>query len=159
MLFRSDPSKKMSKSDAESEAGCIMLLDDADAVRRKFKRAVTDSGTEIRFDANRPAINNLLTIYHLLSEKTSTEIEEHFGGKGYAKLKEELADVTIDFLKPVQERVLAIDDGKLNEILGRGAARAESIAQETLIRAKENMGLIGDLRHRTAALRTKYRNL
>src|SRR3977135_2669025 len=70
IMSLADPAKKMSKSDAESEAGCIMLLDGADAVRRKFKRAVTDSGTEIRFDATRPAINNLLTIYHLLTEKT-----------------------------------------------------------------------------------------
>jgi tryptophanyl-tRNA synthetase len=120
-----------------------MLLDEADAVRRKFKRAVTDSGTEIRFDANRPAINNLLTIYHLLTGKTSGEIEEHFGGKGYAKLKEELGDMTIEFLKPFQERVSDIDDAKLDEILERGAARAESIAVRTLSQAKASMGLVG----------------
>jgi tryptophanyl-tRNA synthetase len=143
IMSLADPTKKMSKSDEESEAGCIMLLDDADAVRRKFKRAVTDSGTEIRFDAARPAINNLLTIYHLLTEKAPAEIEEHFSGQGYAKLKEELAEVTIDFLKPFQERVRAIDDGKLDEILKRGAARAETIAGATLARAKANMGLIG----------------
>ena len=69
IMSLADPTKKMSKSDAESEAGCIMLLDQDDAVRRKFKRAVTDSGTDIRFDASRPAINNLLTIYHLLTGK------------------------------------------------------------------------------------------
>src|SRR6202163_3598887 len=69
IMSLADPAKKMSKSDEESEAGCIMLLDEADAVRRKFKRAVTDSGTEIRFDATRPAISNLLTIYQLLTEK------------------------------------------------------------------------------------------
>jgi len=143
IMSLADPAKKMSKSDAESEAGCIMLLDDDDAVRRKFKRAVTDSGTEIRFDATRPAINNLLTIYHLLTDKTPAEIEEHFDGKGYAKLKQDLADVTIEFLKPFQERVQAIDDDKLNEILQRGAARAESIAGPTLAQAKANMGLIG----------------
>ncbi|MDX6404730.1 MAG: tryptophanyl-tRNA synthetase [Blastocatellia bacterium] len=143
IMSLADPAKKMSKSDAESEAGCIMLLDDADAVRRKFKRAVTDSGSEIRFDANRPAINNLLTIYHLLTEKTPADVEEHFAGHGYAKLKEELADVTIEFLKPFQERVHAIDDAKLNEILERGAARAESIAGPTLAQAKANMGVIG----------------
>jgi tryptophanyl-tRNA synthetase len=143
IMSLADPAKKMSKSDEESEAGCIMLLDDADAVRRKFKRAVTDSGTEIRFDAARPAINNLLTIYHLLTEKTPAEIEEHFGGQGYAKLKAELTDVTIEFLKPFQERVRAIDDGKLDEILERGATRAEAIAGPTLAQAKANMGLIG----------------
>jgi tryptophanyl-tRNA synthetase len=143
IMSLADPSKKMSKSDAEGEAGCIMLLDDADAVRRKFKRAVTDSGAEIRFAADRPAIINLLTIYQLLTEKTPDEIEEHFGGQGYAKLKEELADVTIEFLRPFQERVHDIDDGKLNEILERGAARAESIAGPTLAQAKAKMGLIG----------------
>src|SRR5256886_13107940 len=75
IMSLADPSKKMSKSDEESEAGCIMLLDDDDAVRRKFKRAVTDSGTEIKFDESRPAINNLLTVYHLLTNKTQAEIE------------------------------------------------------------------------------------
>lgn len=143
IMSLADPTKKMSKSDAESEAGCIMLMDEADAVRRKFKRAVTDSGTEIRFDPSRPAINNLLTIYQLLTEKTPAEIEEHFGGHGYAKLKADLADVTVEFLKPVQERVHNIDDGKLSKLLAEGAVRAESIAGPTLAKAKASMGLIG----------------
>ncbi len=143
IMSLADPLKKMSKSDEESEAGCVMLLDDADAVRRKFKRAVTDSGTEIRFDATRPAITNLLTIYHLLTDKSMDEIEEHFSGHGYAKLKEDLADVTIEFLRPFQERVHSIDDGKLDQILERGAARAQAIAETTLARAKVNMGLVG----------------
>ncbi len=143
IMSLADPAKKMSKSDEESEAGCIMLLDDADAVRRKFKRAVTDSGSEIRFDATRPAITNLLTIYHLLTDKSKDEIEEHFSGHGYAKLKDELTEVTIEFLRPFQERVRGIDDGKLDQILERGAARAEAIAEATLARAKVSMGLIG----------------
>jgi tryptophanyl-tRNA synthetase len=143
IMSLADPLKKMSKSDEESEAGCIMLLDDDDAVRRKFKRAVTDSGTEIKFDETRPAINNLLTIYHLLTNKSQAEIEDHFGGKGYAALKQELAEVCIDFLKPIQERVRGIDDDKLNQILEQGAERAEAIAQITLKKAKANMGLIG----------------
>ncbi|HVS20569.1 MAG TPA: tryptophan--tRNA ligase [Pyrinomonadaceae bacterium] len=143
IMSLADPTKKMSKSDEESEAGCIMLLDDAYAVRRKFKRALTDSGTEIRFDPRRPAITNLLTIYHLLTEKSQAEIEEHFSGMGYAKLKEELADVTVEFLKPFQERVRGVDDGKLDEILEQGAERAEGIARATLAQAKRNMGLVG----------------
>ena len=142
IMSLADPAKKMSKSDEESEAGCIMLLDDADAVRRKFKRAVTDSGTEIRFDATRPAITNLLTIYHLLTDKSKDEVEKHFSGHGYAKLKEELAEVTIEFLRPFQERVCGIDDGKLDEILEQGAARAQAIASVTLAQAKVNMGLV-----------------
>ncbi len=143
IMSLADPTKKMSKSDEENEAGCVMLLDDADAVRRKFKRAVTDSGTEIRFDPARPAINNLLTIYHLLTDKSPEEIEAHFSGSGYAKLKEELAEVTIEFLRPFQERVRAIDDGKLDAILARGASRAQTIAKTTLDQAKANMGLVG----------------
>src|SRR5499427_247725 len=110
---------------------------------RKAKRAVTDSGTEIRFDESRPAINNLLTIYHLLTNKSDSEIEDHFRGKGYAALKQELADVCIEFLKPIQERVRSIDDDKLDQILEQGAERAESIALVTLAEAKANMGLAG----------------
>jgi tryptophanyl-tRNA synthetase len=142
IMSLSDPSKKMSKSEDDPN-GCVMLLDDTDTVQRKFKRAVTDSGTEIRFDESRPAITNLLTIYQLLTEKVPGEIEEHFSGKGYAALKSELAEVTIEFLKPVQERVRAIDDGKLNTILEKGASRAEAIAKTTLDHAKANMGLAG----------------
>jgi tryptophanyl-tRNA synthetase len=143
IMSLADPMKKMSKSDEESEAGCIMLLDDEAAVRRKIKRAVTDSGTEIRFDEARPAINNLLTIYHLLTNRSQTEIEDHFRGKGYAALKQDLADVCIEFLKPIQERVRGIDDDKLNQILEQGAERAEAIARLTLKQAKTNTGLIG----------------
>jgi tryptophanyl-tRNA synthetase len=143
IMSLADPTKKMSKSDEESETGCVMLLDSDDAVRRKFKRAVTDSGTEIRFDPDRPAINNLLTIYHLLTGKTNQEIEAHFSNKGYASLKQELAEVTIEFLKPIQERVKAIDDGKLDAILEGGAQRAQEIARTTLSDAKRRMGLVG----------------
>lgn len=142
IMSLSDPSKKMSKSEDDPN-GCVMLLDDVDTIRRKFKRAVTDSGTEIRFEEKRPAITNLLTIYQLLTGKGPAEIEEHFSGAGYAKLKDELAEVTIEFLKPLQERVSAIDDGKLDEILNHGAARAQAIARPTLERAKTNMGLVG----------------
>jgi tryptophanyl-tRNA synthetase len=72
----------------------------------------------------------------LLTNKPSEEIEQHFSGQGYAKLKSELADVTIEFLKPIQERVKAIDGDKLNAILERGAAHAQGIAQATLSDAK-----------------------
>lgn len=143
IMSLADPARKMSKSDEESEAGCIMLLDSADAVQRKFKRAVTDSGTEIRFDATRPAINNLLTIYQLLTQKSPETIEAHFAGKGYAQLKGDLAEITIEFLRPIQERVREIDDDKLDAILEAGANRAQSIATVTLDQAKRNMGLIG----------------
>ncbi|MGA9994680.1 MAG: tryptophan--tRNA ligase [Pyrinomonadaceae bacterium] len=137
-----DPTKKMSKSD-ENPAGSIFMFDDAETVTRKFKRAVTDSGTEIRFDESRPAINNLLSIYQLLTGKSPAEIEAHFAGKGYAQLKGDLADVTIEFLKPVQDRARGIDDAELNRILKDGRERAAGIAGKTLAQVKERMGLQG----------------
>jgi tryptophanyl-tRNA synthetase len=143
IMSLADPTKKMSKSDEDSEAGCIMLLDNADAVRRKFKRAVTDSGTDIRFDSNRPAINNLLTIYQLLTQKDPEAIEGHFAGRGYAQLKADLTEITIEFLQPIQQSVRDIDNDRLDEILKTGASRAQSIAELTLTRAKRNMGLAG----------------
>ena len=104
IMSLSDPSSKMSKSDDDAN-GCVRLLDDADSIQRKFKRAVTDSGTEIKFNPSRPAITNLLTIYQLLTGQSPAEIETHFADAGYAKLKQELADVTIEFLRPVQEQI------------------------------------------------------
>ena len=137
-----DPSKKMSKSD-ENVHGSITLMDDADTIRRKFKRAVTDSGTEIRFDESRPAITNLLTIYQLLTGKSSEEIESHFEGKGYALLKSELAEATVEFLRPFQERVRSISDEELHRILSEGAEKARSIAAPTMRDVRERMGIAG----------------
>lgn len=142
IMSLSDPAKKMSKSDDDPH-GCVMLLDDADAVSRKFKRAVTDSGTEIRFDESRPAITNLLTIYQLLTGQKPAAIESHFSGKGYAQLKQDLADVTVEFLQPFQERVSDISDEELNRILGRGREKARQIAGATLKKVKAGMGIVG----------------
>jgi tryptophanyl-tRNA synthetase len=135
-----DPSKKMSKSD-ENTAGAIFLLDDADTVTKKIKRAVTDSGTEITFDESRPAITNLLTIYHLLTGKPQDECVEHFAGKGYGDFKRELAEVTVEFLRPFQERVKQYDDASLMSILKSGAEKAMSIARPTLEKVYEAIGL------------------
>jgi tryptophanyl-tRNA synthetase len=142
IMSLSDPTKKMSKSDDDPN-GCVMLLDDADNISRKFKRAVTDSGTEIRFDESRPAINNLLTIYQLITGKNPEEIESHFAGKGYAQLKGDLADATISFLQPFQQRLREIDDEKLNNILARGSEKARVIARATIEDVKQKMGLVG----------------
>lgn len=137
-----DPARKMSKSD-ENPNGAIMLTDDADAIRRKFKRAVTDSGTDIRFDETRPAISNLLTIYQTLTGRTREETEAHFEGRGYAQLKTDLADVTIEFLRPFRERMDSISDEELRRILRDGAERARSVAGETMRAVKERMGIVG----------------
>ena len=137
-----DASKKMSKSD-ENVNGSITLMDDADTVMRKFKRAVTDSGAEIRFDEARPAITNLLSIYQILTGKTPEEIEAHFEGKGYAALKSELAEATIEFLRPFQERVRGITDEELHRILSGGAEKARAIAAETMRQVRERTGIVG----------------
>ncbi|MDT4898452.1 MAG: tryptophanyl-tRNA synthetase [Acidobacteriota bacterium] len=142
IMSLSDPTKKMAKSD-ENPNGSIALLDDADAIRRKVKRAVTDSGTEIRFDETRPALINLLTIYQILTQKTRPEIEEHFAGLGYAQLKGELADVVVEFLQPFQERVRGISDAELDRILEMGRERASVIARATMEEVKSRMGLHG----------------
>ena len=142
IMSLSDPMKKMSKSDDDPN-GCVMLLDDADTVQRKIKRAVTDSGTEIRFDESRPAITNLLTIYHLITGQQPNEVEEQFAGKGYAQLKSQLADVTVEFLGPIQQRVREITNEKLNDILNQGREKAGKIASATLKDVFEKVGLAG----------------
>jgi tryptophanyl-tRNA synthetase len=135
-----EPAKKMSKSD-ENANGSIFLLDDADAVVKKIKRAVTDSGTEINFDAERPAIANLLTIYQLLSGKTADECVSHFEGKGYGQFKSELAETVIEFLRPFQERVKRYDDQELAAILKIGAEKARSLAAGTLQNVYSKVGI------------------
>ncbi|NOT48261.1 MAG: tryptophan--tRNA ligase [Acidobacteria bacterium] len=126
-----DPAKKMSKSD-ENLNGSIFLLDDADAITKKIKRAVTDSGTEITFDETRPAITNLLTIYQLLTGQSADECVAHFEGKGYGHFKTELADAVIEYLRPFQERVNQYDDATLGSILKSGAEKAREVASATL---------------------------
>ena len=142
IMSLSDPSKKMSKSDDDPNSR-VLLMDDADTVQRKFKRAVTDSGTEIRFDESRPAINNLLEIYHLVTGKSQAEVEEHFAGKGYAQLKGDLAEVTIEFLRPIQKRVHEITDETLDRLLDQGREKASKIAGATLAQAYQRMGISG----------------
>ena len=142
IMSLSDPAKKMSKSDDDPN-GCVMLLDDAEIIQRKFKRAVTDSGTEIRFDDSRPAITNLLTIYHLITGQPTQEVEAHFEGKGYAQLKAQIAEVTVEFLRPLQQRVRDITDERLDHILGEGRERAKKIAGATLEQVFEKMGIAG----------------
>lgn len=142
IMSLSDPAKKMSKSDDDPN-GCLLLLDDADTVQKKFKRAVTDSGTEIRFDATRPAISNLLTVYQLMTGRSPDQIEAEFSGKGYAHLKQQLADVTIEFLKPLQDKVKGISDEQLDKILAQGRDKAQAIAEVTMSDVKAKMGLAG----------------
>jgi len=141
IMSLADPTKKMSKSDEDAN-GSILLLDDADTVTKKIKRAVTDSGTEIRFDDSRPAITNLLTIYHLLTGKSVEESEVHFSGMGYGQFKSELAETVVEFLRPFQDRVKHFDDETLLSILKPGAEKARTVASETLKNVYAKTGII-----------------
>ena len=142
IMSLSDPLKKMSKSDDDPN-GCVMLMDDADTIQRKFKRAVTDSGTEIKFNPSRPAITNLLEIFHLITDQSTQLVEERFAGKGYAQLKGELAEVTVEFLRPIQQRLREISDEQLDQILKLGRDKARDIAKVTLGEVFERTGLKG----------------
>jgi tryptophanyl-tRNA synthetase len=140
IMSLADPAKKMSKSD-ENAAGSIFLLDDPDTITKKIKRAVTDSGTDIKFDEARPSISNLLTIFQLLTGKTPSECEAHFEGKGYGHFKTELAEVVVEFLHPFQERIKHFDDATLMSILKPGAEKARGIAAKTLKDVYEKTGI------------------
>jgi tryptophanyl-tRNA synthetase len=137
-----DPLKKMSKSDMADE-NSIFLLDSPDAIRSKVMRATTDSLREIRFDENRPGIHNLLTIYKLFSGLSKAEIEARFAGKGYADFKEELAEVIVENLKPLQSRYreLTTDPSHIDRLLLEGGAKVRPIAEKTLSAVKKKMGL------------------
>ncbi|MHB9146183.1 MAG: tryptophan--tRNA ligase [Symbiobacteriia bacterium] len=137
-----DPSKKMSKS-SPILGSYIALLDPPDAVRQKIKRAVTDSGSEVRHDwENKPAVSNLMEIYSTLSGDSLKAIEERYAGKGYGQFKKDLAEVVAGFLEPLQQRFHALrEGGELEAILADGAARAARDAQPTLRQVQERLGL------------------
>jgi tryptophanyl-tRNA synthetase len=138
----SNPEKKMSKSE-ENINDAIFLLDNPDEIRAKLKRATTDSQREICFDEKRPGVTNLLTIYELLTGKSRAEIEDHFSSKSYKDLKEQLAEVVIESLRPLQERYREItcDEGTLDEMLNRGAERAAEQAVRKMSQVHASMGL------------------
>jgi tryptophanyl-tRNA synthetase len=136
-----DPTQKMSKTGGEG----IGLSDSPESIREKIKTAVTDSGREIKYDGkNKPAISNLLTIYHLFSSKSISDIEKKYQGKGYAEFKKDLAEVIIKGLKPIQERRKKFEKNPrlMEKILAEGQNKAQKIAQATIKEVKEKMGLI-----------------
>ncbi len=138
-----DPTKKMSKS-AGSEYNYIALMDPPDAIRRKIRRAVTDSGTEVRAGDDKPALTNLLTIYSALSGATVETIVERYAGKGYADFKSDLGEVVVEALAPFQARMreLEADPAFTLDVLKTGAERAEAIAARTLAKVHERLGIV-----------------
>jgi tryptophanyl-tRNA synthetase len=138
-----EPEKKMSKSD-ENAGNYIALLDSPDLIRKKLKRAVTDTDTSIRYDREQKAgVSNLLTLMSGATGQSMTELETHFAGKGYGHLKNETADAIIALLEPMQAHYQALrqDETHLNHLLADGADRARVRAQHTLSRVKTAMGL------------------
>lgn len=138
-----DATCKMSKSD-ENENAYVAMSDSADDIRRKFKRAVTDSDTVVRYGEDKPEISNLLNIYCAFAGCTLQEAQKEFEGKGYGEFKPRIADAVIAVLQPVQQeqkRLLA-DKAYLNQILKEGAAKAEYRAQKTLAKVYKKIGFV-----------------
>ncbi len=137
-----DPTSKMSKSDENVNAK-IMMTDDGDAIIRKFRRAVTDSGSEVRAAEDKPGVTNLMSIYSAVTGKTFAEIEREFEGKGYGDFKTAVGESVRDALAPIQERYRANLEDKeaLNALLKDGAERASFIAAKTLRKVRRKIGL------------------
>ena len=139
-----DPLSKMSKSDTNTN-NFIGLLDDPKVILKKFKKAQTDSGAEIKYDLeNKPGVSNLLTIYSVISGQTIKEVEAHFEGKMYGHLKVELGELVADYLKPIQDNFYQIrkDEAELKAILAQGAKQARTQAQETIQKVHEAIGFV-----------------
>ncbi len=139
-----DPTKKMSKSSANVNS-YIALSDSPDLIRKKVKRAVTDSGTEIVVDPEKPALSNLISIYAVLEDITPAEAQERFVGKGYGAFKGELADVIVAALEPIQQRLAELEANPdfIHGVLREGANKASEYANATTARVKDRMGLGG----------------
>jgi tryptophanyl-tRNA synthetase len=144
-----EPTAKMSKS-ASSPAGIIELLDDPARSAKKIRSAVTDTGREIIFDPeNKPGVSNLLTIYSALSGRTIEDLVAAYDGKGYGDLKKDLAEVVVEFVRPVQERTRAYldDPAQLDKLLAVGAEKARAVAVETLRVAYDRVGFLAPARN------------
>lgn len=140
-----DPTKKMSKS-AGSPNSYIALTDDPDTIRRKIRRAVTDSGTEVVAGPDKPALTNLLTIYSLFSGISIPELEQRYAGKGYGVFKQDLAEVVVEAIRPIQERIadFSADPSVAFRILSEGAERARAMAARKMEQVRERVGLTLD---------------
>jgi len=137
-----DPTKKMSKSNPNPNSK-ILLQDEPDVIRKKIRRAVTDSEAVVRYDKEKkPAISNLLTIYALLSGEPMAAIEQRYAGQGYGTFKNDLAELLIEKLAPLQERYREwLNSPELDTVLQIGAEKASRIAARTMDLVKERMGI------------------
>lgn len=139
-----EPDRKMSKSDTNQNS-YIMLLDEPNVIIKKFKRAVTDSDMEVRYDVeNKKGVSNLMSIYSSITGKSLEEIEKDFEGKGYGDFKTAVGEAVAEALRPVQEeykRLMASKD-YLNDIMKKGAEQANYLANKTLRKVYKKVGLI-----------------
>ena len=138
-----EPTLKMSKSDPNPNA-VVRILDPRDEILRKFKRAVTDSGAEVRFSPDKPGVSNLMTIYSCFSGKSFAEIETEFAGKGYGDFKLAVGEVTADALLPVQNEFnrLMGDKTYLETVMKSGAEQASYYARKTLSKVRRKIGFV-----------------
>ena len=138
-----DPTKKMSTTGGTPQ-GTIRLLDEPDAIRKKFRSAVTDSGREIRRGDDKAGITNLLDILSVATGRTVGELEEAYDGAGYGQFKTDVGEAVVELVAPVQERYreLRADEGELRRLLGVGAEKARAASAPTLERMYEVMGFV-----------------
>lgn len=136
-----DPSKKMSKSDENPNAS-IYLLDDPDTIIRKFKRAVTDSGSEVIYSEDKPGIKNLMDIYSVVTNRSVEEIEKEFDGKGYGDFKLAVGEAVVDALRPLQAKMedLSKDKAYIDGIIKVNAEKANYVANKTLRKVQKKVG-------------------
>ena len=142
-----EPEKKMSKSD-ENVNATIRLLDDTDTIIRKFKRAVTDSGSEVRYSEEKPGVSNLMSIYGCVTGKTMEEIEREFDGKGYGDFKLAVGEAVADELRPLQERYkqLIADKAYIESCIKENDEKASYFANKTLRKVQKKIGLTERIR-------------
>lgn len=137
-----DPTRKMSKSD-DNKKNAIFLLDPPNVITKKIKSAVTDSSGIVQFDKeNKPGISNLLAIYSAMTGESVKAIEAKYEGKGYGDFKSDLAEVVVNELSPIQERYEHfLKSPELDDILDQGAEKAARVANKTLKKMENAIGL------------------
>ena len=137
------PTSKMSKSDPDASSR-ILVTDDPATIRSKIRRAVTDSGSRIRYDvARKPGISNLLDILAVFSGESVEELADRHSGRGYGRLKEAVADAVTAGLEPVRRAYLGLDDTEVERIMSAGAAEARRRTEQTMTDVRELIGLSG----------------
>lgn len=139
-----EPTAKMSKSSG-SAAGVIEIMDAPEVNAKKIKSAMTDAGSEVRFDEKeKPGISNLLTIHSALSGLSIAALESEFAGQGYGGFKSAVAEVVVEYLRPIRAKALEllVDEKHLIDLLHDGAAKARTVATGTLESAYKNLGTV-----------------